>query len=160
MDVTARFELPLLVAGQAQKEIFHNEALERIATCIGASVTGPASATPPDTPSVGDCFLVGTGASAAWTGKDNAVAAFREGGWRFISPCEGFSVWVQSRSTFAVFRGGAWEYGALRGDRIIVDGTQVVGSQQSSIPTPAAGSNIDVEARVALGQILGALRTA
>lgn len=41
MDQTARFALPMLVAGQSQKEWFHNEALLRADALLCATVEGP-----------------------------------------------------------------------------------------------------------------------
>jgi hypothetical protein len=38
MESTDRFSLPLLVAGQAQKELFHNEALLALDTIVAGAV--------------------------------------------------------------------------------------------------------------------------
>lgn len=158
MDVTTRFQLPLLSAGQAQKEVFHNEALQRIDACVGACVEGQASAAPPSAPVVGQCFLVAPAPSGAWAGQPNAIAAFGDGGWRFIAPREGLSVWVKSKSASATFKAGAWEYSVIRGDRVVIGGIPVLGSQQAAIRTPSGGTSVDTEARTALGQVLAALR--
>jgi len=45
------------------------------------------------------------------------------------------------------------------GSGLVVDGNQVVGAQQAAIADPAGGGNIDVEARLAVQMILGALRS-
>lgn len=158
MDVTARFDLPLLAAGQAQKEVFHNEALQRIDACVAPCVAGPATAAPPASPSAGECFLIGSGATGAWAGQDGALALFGEGGWRFIAPREGMRVWVSSADGEALFRSGAWDIGTVRGSSLSIEGTQVVGGQEAAIAAPTGGSLVDSEARTAIGQLLAALR--
>jgi hypothetical protein len=42
---------------------------------------------------------------------------------------------------------------------LFIDGEQVVGGRLGSIPAPAGGAVVDVEARTAMAQILAALRT-
>ncbi len=158
MDTTARLDLPLLVAGQAQKEIFHNEALQRIDACVAACVVERSSATPPVSPSVGECHLVAAGASGAWAGHVAALACFGEGGWRFVAAREGLRVWVASEGVDATFRAGAWDYGIVRGSSVRIDGTKVVGGQQPAIADAAGGSVVDVQSRSVIGQLLAALR--
>ena len=86
MDQTARFALPQLSPGQARKEWFHNEALQRIDALLCPVVEGPPLALPPSGPLPGACYLVAAGASGAWAGQDGALAVFSDGGWRFVTP--------------------------------------------------------------------------
>ena len=158
MDVTARLAFPLLVAGQSQKEIFHNEALQRIDACIAASVATPGTAAPPATPVAGDSYLVAAGATGVWAGQGGSIAVFGDGGWRFIAPREGLRVWVVSLGVDAVFRAGVWDVGGLRGSRVSINGVGVVGAQQAAIADPAGGATVDSQARAALAQALAALR--
>ncbi len=44
---TAKFELPLLFAGQAQKEFFVNEALSRADLLLHCAIEGETAAPPP-----------------------------------------------------------------------------------------------------------------
>src|SRR5688572_24198881 len=88
MDQTARFALPYLAPGQLQKELFHNEALQRVDMLLCPVVEGPPAASPPVSPTAGSCYLVGSGASGAWAGNDGALACFTEGGWRFAAPTD------------------------------------------------------------------------
>ena len=55
---TARHGFPMLVAGQAQKEFFVNEALARIDALLHPAFETVAS-TPPALPAAGECWLVG-----------------------------------------------------------------------------------------------------
>lgn len=113
---------------------------------------------PPASPQVGATYIVAPGATGAWAGQDLCLAGFTGGGWRFVSPRDGTLAYVVSTSVWAVFRGGAWELGSLRGDNVLVGGEQVVGPRAAAIPAPAGGSTVDAEARAAIGQILSAMR--
>ena len=158
MDRTPRFGLPFLVPGQAQKELFHNEALLAIDALVAPSVDGPPESAPPASPSPGDCYLVGGEAQGEWSGRENCLAAHSTGGWRFITPPEGFAVHVRATGTSAVYRSGAWQIGAIHGSTLEIGGLQVVGERQPAIASPAGGKTIDSEARAALSELLGAMR--
>lgn len=92
MDDTPRFALPFIAPGQAQKELFHNEALQRIDFLLCPVVEEPPRPAPPATPAVGSAYVVAAGASGAWTGHDGEIAGFGEGGWRFLGAIDGASV--------------------------------------------------------------------
>jgi hypothetical protein len=78
--------LPLIAAGQAQKEITHNEALGLIDIMVQLVVESAGLAMPPASPSYGQCWIVGTGGTGAWSGKDGAVAGWTANGWLFAVP--------------------------------------------------------------------------
>jgi hypothetical protein len=159
MDETARFALPQLAPGQAQKEWAHNEALHRIDLLLSPAIEGAAMATPPASPAAGACYLVGTGATGAWAGKDGMVAGFTEGGWRFIAPIEGMRVLDRTSGQLVVRRGGAWEAGVSRATEYQVAGVTVVRERQAAIADPTGGATADSQARAAISAILAALRT-
>lgn len=156
-DATARIALPLLQPGQAQKEMYHNEALARLDMTAQAAVLAADTDAPPSDPSPGDCWIIGGSPSGAWTGHADALACWSESGWRFVSPFEGMRAWVADSHAFALFSGGAWRVGEAYG-RLIVDGVQVVGPQADAIEDPFGGSTVDAEAREAISAILAALR--
>jgi len=68
------------------------------------------------------------------------------------------AAFIKTSATTAVFIGGAWEVGCLRGAKLLVDGQQVVGARTSAIGNPSGGSTIDAEARAAIIGVLAALR--
>jgi|GEM_PF-4569370 len=72
------FELPLLFAGQAQKEFFYNEAQLIIDALLHLSVEGTIS-TPPTEVEDGECWIVGTNAQSDWAGREQAVAVRHAG---------------------------------------------------------------------------------
>lgn len=134
---TARFEIPLLAAGQAHKELFHNEALARIDFLIHPTVQ--AIETDPTTilPVPGQSWIVGTGATDAWQDHDNQIAGWSANGWLFFAPLALMRVYIESTDDFAIYR-GSWQLTA-------------------EVGAPVAGSVIDVEARSAIDSILAAL---
>lgn len=157
-DKSARLDLPFLLPGQAQKEFFHNEALARIDMLLFAAVEDDALAVPPGTAANGQSWIVGAGASGAWSGQEGALACWTEGGWRFATPFEGMAVWHKGRGLALVWRGGAWSNGEVRASAITIGGKQIIGERQAAITSPAGGATIDVEARAAVDAILVALR--
>lgn len=159
MDKTTRLGMPLLSAGQAQKEAVHNEALIILDILLGgAAEEGPREA-PPATPAVGQCFIVAAQPSGAWAGHGNEIAAFTAGGWRYIAPEAGMSLYLQAEQVTAAYSDGQWHIGDLRAERVSIDGQQVVGSRAAAIADPAGGSVVDAEARAAIAALLGALRS-
>lgn len=158
MEQTVRFALPFLVPGQAQKEWFHNEALRRLDMIVAATVEGAVTATPPDNPIAGACYLVGEGATGAWVGKDGMIAGDGEGGWRFVAPAEGMRALRRDNGEFLAFRNGEWEGGIVRASEIRVGDQAVVRERQAAITDPAGGATVDTEGRAAITAILAAMR--
>jgi len=113
---------------------------------------------PPANPSIGAAYLVGGTPQAEWAGHGLAIAGWTAGGWRFVTPLEGLSAYVRSAQLFAIFRAGAWEIGAVRAERFIVSGQQVIGARAGAVADPAGGTTIDGEARASVSAILDALR--
>lgn len=158
MESTDRLSLPLLVPGQAQKELSHNEALQLLDVVVAAAVEEPARNDPPSAPNPGQCYIVGDTPSGDWSQHGGQLAAFTGAGWRFVAPAIGASVLVKTLGTSATYGVGGWELGTIRADRVMVDGNQVVGARSAAVADPAGGTVIDAEARAALIGILSALR--
>ena len=157
MSHSARYALPFIEPGQAQKELFHNEALQSLDLLVGACVEQPPLNAPPSAPAVGNCYIVGTAPTGDWAGQAGTLAAWTSGGWRFVAPKDGLAVHVRSTAVSALYRAGSWELGQLRADRLTVGGLQVVGARSAAIADPSGGQ-ADSQARAAIGQILAALR--
>lgn len=158
MSSTPRLAMPFLSAGQAQKEISHNEALQTLDMLVAAAVEEPPRAVPPASPTVGTCYIVAAAPTGAWAGKQQCVATYTSGGWRFIDPVEGMAAYVKSDSAWAAYRAGVWEIGSIRGSRLIIAGQQVVGIRTGSIASPSGGSTVDIQARATIDQMLNALQ--
>jgi hypothetical protein len=135
-SVSPRFGLPMLFAGQAQKEFYVNEAHSLIDALIHAAIEGVAS-TPPTSPAEGQSWLVGASPLGAWSGHAGALASWQGGNWLFTSPRDGMRLLDRSNGQDMRF----------------------FGSWQSATPPPApsGGTTIDAQARVAIGQLISAL---
>ena len=142
----------------AQKELAHNEALQVLDLALCAAVAEPPRGSPPSSPAIGDCYLVAVGATGEWAGREHSIAGHTSGGWRFIAPVEGLTALVRSTGTWAVYRNGGWELGALRGSAVIIGSEQVVGARRPAIGAPTGGSVVDTEGRAVIAEILDAMR--
>lgn len=156
-DATPRFGLPFLLPGQAQKEHYHNEALSMVDLVLHAVVEGAPLQSPPIEPQEGQCWIVAAGAAGAWAGKDDRLAGWTEGGWRFIEPKPGMAVWNRASGYRVHWESAGWSEGILPVAGLAVNGLGVVGERQPAIPTPSNGTTIDEEARLAIGRIIAAL---
>ncbi|SDR12559.1 DUF2793 domain-containing protein [Pseudovibrio sp. Tun.PSC04-5.I4] len=107
-EMTANLKLPMIAAAQAQKHVTHNEALALVDLVVQLSVISNSTGIPPAEPAEGVRYIVPVGASGAFAGHDQKVAAFDAGIWRYLAPSEGWAAWVQSAGVMQVFSGGAW----------------------------------------------------
>ena len=158
-DATARFALPFILPGQAQKELFHNEALLRADALLHPAVEGGPVAAPPADPLPGQSWIVADGASGALSGHDGELAVWTGGGWRFVAPLAGMLVWQKAAARWVHWTGEAWSGGELPASALVVDGEQVVGPRQASVPSPSGGTIIDAQAREAVSAVIVALRS-
>ncbi|OAN64847.1 DUF2793 domain-containing protein [Sphingomonas sp. TDK1] len=156
LSPTPRLALPLLEPGQAQKEMFHNEALALLDIASQASAAAVQN-TPPTTPQPGQCWVVGAAPEGAWVGHAAALAGWTDGGWRFLEPNEGMTVWIAADMAFAVHHQGQWYQGRTFG-RLFIEGRQTVGPRAPNIVEPAGGATVDAEARRAITAVLQTLR--
>lgn len=138
---TARLTLPLLVAGQAQKEITHNEALALIDALLFPVAESAGQNSPPVAPVPGQCWLVGAAPTGQWTGHAHALALWTNAGWRFAMLSQGSRVAVGSARTL-------WNRGPT--------GWQ----NATTIALPTGGTTIDSECRAAVTALVQALRVA
>jgi len=139
MSRTPNFDLPMLYAAQAQKELTHNEALVVIDALLGGCIEGDAS--DPDTVDAeeGRAWIVGASPAGAWAGRESHIAISTAGGWRFAPPLEGMRIYDRADGVMRRFNGGEW-----LGAGAIVDA--------------AGGAVVDAEARTVLTALLAALR--
>lgn len=135
---SARFGLPLLALGQAQKEITHNEALTLVDALLHAAVEEGPVDTPPAAPEEGQCWLVGAAPGDVWSGEAHSVALWSAGGWRFMRPREGMRLMRLSDGGLLRFNSGLW-------------------SLPEAVAAPSGGAVIDSEARTAISALIGLL---
>lgn len=157
-ETSARLALPFIAAGQAQKELSHNEALALLDMAVQPVVVAVGVDAPPAAPLDGQCWIVGETPSGAWTGRAHAVAGWTASGWRFLTAREGMTAWSVADAAIARFSGSQWDIGLLKGARLVLAGNAVVGARRAAIGAPTGGTVVDAEARVVLDAILAALR--
>jgi len=156
-DTTPRLALPFILPGQAQKELFHNEALARIDLALHPAVEGAPMAEPPADPGDGQCWIVAAGAGGAWSGREGLLAMWTEGGWRFLAPPAGMVAWNKASGLPLLWDGTQWRGGELVCAGVEVNGLRVVGPRQPGVASPSGGTIIDAEARSAIGALTAAL---
>lgn len=157
-ETTARLALPFLAAGQAQKELTHNEALALLDLAVQPVVEAIGTTTPPTAPVEGRCWIVGATPTGAWSGKGGTLAGWTSGGWRFLPVPDGMSAWSRSDLCDGRYVGGQWEIGTLRARRMTIGGVQVVGPRQPAIAAPTGGTVVDSSARQAISGIIAVLQ--
>ena len=135
---TPALGLPLLIAGQAQKEFFVNEAF-CLLDALNARAVAASQPSPPAVAAEGSCYRVTAPATGAWTGRENTLAVQIGGAWRFIAPAEGMVIFDRATDRLTIFR-TQWHPAAL-------------------VPLPAGGTVIDSEARTAITALITALQT-
>lgn len=138
-SVTSRHALPLLFAGQAQKEIVLNEALLRLDASTHCSVSGERS-DPPASPGEGECWLIGADPTGLWEGRAGTIGCFVGGDWLFLQPWPGFRC----------FNTGS-------GQSMLFNSSWVAPPRPEQ---PSGGAVVDAEARQILTEILNALTQA
>lgn len=109
MENTPNLALPYLMPSQAQKHVTHNEALQLLDTLVQLSVVSKKLATPPSTPSDGDCYIVASPATGAWSGWASSVATYIDGGWSRLVPRTGWRCWTQDDKELLVWNDTAWQ---------------------------------------------------
>ncbi len=126
-----------MLAGQAQKEAWVNEAFARIDGLLHCSVEGE-RADPPPSPANGEAWVIATGATGAWAGKDAMIAARQADNWLYIEGKDGMRLYDKSTGQERLFA-TTWV-------------TPVIPME------PTGGSVVDVEARAVLAELILALR--
>lgn len=137
--ITPRLSLPLLFAGQAQKEAFVNEFAARTDALLHCAIEGVAD-TPPATPQDGENWLIGSAPSGEWSGHAGELALRQSGNWLFAAPRDGMRLLDRSTGQEKRYRNG-WQAPA-----------------RPALPT--GGATIDTQARDALAELVAILETA
>ena len=107
MSQTGRLGLPYIVTSQAQKEVTHNEGLNRLDAFV-TPVVSEIVDTPPGSPSVGDLVIVGTSPTDEFIGHENEMAQYLTGGWVFYIPFKWMDAVVESLDSRMTWDGSAW----------------------------------------------------
>lgn len=107
MSQTARLGLPYIVSSQAQKEVTHNEGLNKLDAFVTPVVVDIADA-PPGSPAAGDLYIVGSSPSGGFSGHANQLAQYQTGGWVFYAPFKWMDAVVESLDSRMAYDGSSW----------------------------------------------------
>jgi hypothetical protein len=139
-STTPRFGMPLLFAGQSQKEVFVNEALA-LSDALLHCIVEAEQAVPPAVPTDGLAWLVGATPTGEWAGQGGKIACRQLGQWLFVTPRDGMR--LVNKATGQDWRriAGAWK-------------------APVAPAAPTGGTTIDAEVRAALANLVQRLRDA
>jgi hypothetical protein len=127
MTDTPNLTLPYIFASQAQKHVTHNEAIRALDCLVQLSVESRALTNPPASPVEGSRYVVAAGASDAWAGKSDKIAAFQDGAWAFYAPKDGWIAWVASENILIVYDSGTWSPVSTGGGGGVTDHDMLTG---------------------------------
>jgi hypothetical protein len=101
---TAKFSLPYLQSGQAQKHVTHNEALTLIDALLPGVVVSATQATAPLTPAEGEAYIVPSGGVFGAVGEGK-MAIYSGGAWVEIPAAFGHRVLVLEEGRYRIYAG-------------------------------------------------------
>ena len=108
MSASPNLRLPYLDANQNQKTVTHNAALRMLDALVNLHVASTVLSAPPAAPNDGQCWIVASGGTGAWLGKDLNVAAWQDGAWSFYAPNPGYVAYVDALGGALMWNGTAW----------------------------------------------------
>lgn len=133
---TPTIGLPLLIAGQAQKEFFVNQAMF-VLDALYMRAVAASQPEPPADAADASCYRVTAPATGVWSGRADQIAVLIGGDWHFVMPTEGMQLFDRTAGHMLVFR-SQW--------------------QLATAPAlPSGGNLIDAEARAAIAALTQAL---
>lgn len=109
-------------SAQAQPEVIVNESLRVLEAAIQIRVLDKDLLTPPATPASNARYLLaGTPLTGTWTGQNNKIAYIRNSTWAYLTPQEGWLVWVDDENLFYQYLSGTWVEFAAGGSITLVN---------------------------------------
>ena len=108
MSTSPNLQLPYIDANQNQKTVTHNAALRMLDALVNLHVASTLLQAPPAAPNDGQCWIVASGGTGAWLGRDLNVAAWQDGAWIFYPPRAGFVAYVDALQAALMWNGSAW----------------------------------------------------
>ncbi|MFT4742078.1 MAG: hypothetical protein ACI91Z_000049 [Yoonia sp.] len=108
IDQTPLLSLPYIQGAQAQKHVTHNAALELIDMVAQLAVEALDATTPPTSAAEGQAWAVGASPSGAWSSHAGDIAAWRGGGWLFVTPVIGWRAWDKTTGAIYAYDGAGW----------------------------------------------------
>ena len=146
-ESTPRHALDLLVPGQAQKDVTHNEAVLSIDLLLHPEFESASVSAPPDGAAPGRMWIVPEAATGAWEGRAGQIAAQTAAGWRFLRPAPGTVGWLKTEQRRVRWDGASWR------------AETPVAREPVAVSAASGGAVIDAEARAAIVELQVLLRS-
>jgi hypothetical protein len=109
MTQTPRLNLPFIAPAQAQKHITVNEAFRQIDRLGHISVISREVEIEPSDPQNGDNYILPANATGTnWSQASPSALAFYDEGWVFITPQEGYQVWIEEEQKSLIYSNDQW----------------------------------------------------
>lgn len=105
---TPKLDMPFIMPSQAQKHVTHNEAIELLDLIVQLTLETASATVPSLAPVEGQAWALGASPTNAWAGQGGKIAAWRGGGWMFVTPQDGWMAWCRDDADLKVFHAGAW----------------------------------------------------
>lgn len=107
MTTTPNLGMVRLVENQEHAEVSVNEALQLLDALCQPHVLNMSTTTPPGSPADGDKYIIPSGASGVWASRAGQIAVWFSG-WRYVTPKEGWHMWVENLNYAVWFDGTYW----------------------------------------------------
>lgn len=134
--------MPELVESQAQKAVTVNDSLRIIDALLQAGVTDRDLTDPPGSPTNGAVYIPAGVATGAWAGQEGKLAQWYASSWHFMTPAEGWTVWVIDEQIRLTYVSGAWTVQSGSGDFKSDGSVAMTGpfKEANNTPTISAGA--------------------
>ncbi|WP_439547274.1 DUF2793 domain-containing protein [Sandarakinorhabdus sp.] len=136
MPETPRLALPLLAAGQSQKDVTHNDALLAIDRLVTLAVESRGVTAPPVSPNTGAVWIVPADGAADWEQAAGTLMHWLGNGWLAQTPRSGQMAMVVDEAVLLVYAGGWHLVRHL--------------AAPAAFAMPSGGVTVDSEARMAI----------
>ncbi len=157
-DFTPFFDIPLIAQGDLNTATVVREALIKVEQVLLELDTGQlvvksrSLTTPPSDPDNDDTYIVPSGATGAWSGNVGQLASYSGSEWRFLSPRNGWRVWVEDQgyADFIYLSASNTWTGGPTGLSAIATADSAHAAADSATAAAAAAATMD--AKVSLAQ--------
>jgi hypothetical protein len=156
MPQSPRLALPLIAAGQSQKDVTHNEALLALDRMVALTVVSRSQPVPPVDPLPGDMHIVPAIGASAWAQPAGALVQWQGTDWLAIVPPEGQIALVADEGVMLVQRSGWQAHWPVSG--LAIAGRTVLAGAPAHIEAPVGGVTVDTEARATVAALVAALQ--
>lgn len=134
---TSAFSLPLLFAGQAQKEFFINQSISMIDAVLQFAVVS-SQPDPASDPAEGSCYRITAPSTGEWSGHEDELAMRIGDAWVFVSPHSGLRVFDRETRSNVYYDSG-WH-------------------SATEPAVPSGGGVVDSDLRQTVAELIEALR--